>query len=58
MISASGLIATFLRAAPGDQASGEYIKLGDARIDNNETLVGEYDENYALVFVINLNFVF
>lgn len=36
----------------------EYIDLGDARIDNGNILVGEYDDNYALAFALNMNYRF
>ncbi len=36
----------------------EYIDLGDARIDNPDILVGEYEDNRILMFALNLSYEF
>lgn len=38
--------------------SFEYIDLGDARIDNSSSLVGDYDTNRAFFFALNASFKF
>ena len=38
--------------------SFEYIDLGEAEIDDSNTLKGKYDNNYAVVFALNVNFEF
>ena len=36
----------------------EYIDLGDARIDDPNLLIGEYDENRVFMFAVNLDYKF